>query len=450
MAHCIACEQWQVPCQVSHVTGVRRERKSRSRPRAISTESKEYRDRLESELPSVVRTPAVAGSIDRPRYQEGNQIYIFYGDANLELIYRTSTRARVFKVQTIHEELHKSQIDMSSSRIFPRISLQDFDKRRSEILQELVEAATGPGFFIVVDHGLSVEEINHMFGLSQKYFALPDDIKAKNAFVREKNVGWEKQAQIRPSTGTPDQKESLQLQFGSSMEGKWPTDVPNFKKEALEFMSKVQLVSLRIMSCFAEALGLPLDFFDQAHDVTKDDSLTVLRCLHYHDITGQTFPDNYWRAGAHTDFDVLTLLFQRPGEGGLEVCPGREANTSFGWGDTWYPVEPEEGAIVCNIGDMLMYISDDKYKSNFHRVRTPKVGENQKPRYSMAYFNQASKSTVVKGNTGLYPELTGEEFIAQAMKRNYDAALLRKANEAATIARPAHAATVQAPQVMVK
>lgn len=260
------------------------------------------------------------------------------------------------------------------------------------------------------------------------------DVKSDNFFVRENNAGWEKQAQIRPSTGTPDQKESLQLQFGRErMEGKWPSDValPGFKTQALDFMTKVQNVSLQVMSCFAEALDLPLDFFTKAHDVTKDDCLTVLRCLHYHDITGQTFPDNYWRAGAHTDFDVLTLLFQRPGEGGLEVCPGREATTSFGWGDEWYPVEPEEGAIVCNIGDMLMYISDDRFKSNFHRVRTPKVGENQKPRYSLAYFNQASKSTLIKGTTGKYPELTGAEFIAQAMRRNYEAGAAKLAAAAA-------------------
>lgn len=319
---------------------------------------------------------------------------------------------------------------MATSRMFPRISLKDFENREDEINKEIIEAAKGPGFFVLVDHGISVEEINEMFKLSQSYFALPDNVKAENALVPEKNVGWEKQAQIRPSTGTPDQKESLQLRFGSSMEGKWPTAIPDFKTDAMDFMGKVQKVSLRVMTCFARALDLPLDFFDKAHDITKDDCLTVLRCLHYHDITGQTFPDNYWRAGAHTDFDVLTMLFQRPGEGGLEVCPGREANTSFGWGDTWYPIEPEEGAIVCNIGDMLMYISDDKFKSNFHRVRTPKVGENQKPRYSLAYFNQASKSTLIKGATGKYPELTGAEFIAQAMRRNYSAAMARKAAEA--------------------
>ncbi len=30
-----------------------------------------------------------------------------------------------------------------------------------------------------------------------------------------------------------------------------------------------------------------------------------------------------WRAGAHTDYDCLTLLFQREGQDGLQVCPAR-------------------------------------------------------------------------------------------------------------------------------
>jgi isopenicillin N synthase-like dioxygenase len=209
---------------------------------------------------------------------------------------------------------------MASKRIFPRISLGNYENRRDEITKDLVKAAEGPGFFIAVDHGISAKEINEQVSRSKSYFALPDStckikqpwrilelmilgVKAQNAFVRENNAGWEKQAQIRPSTGTPDQKESLQLQFGQErMQGKWPTEdtLPSFKNESLAFMEKVQRVSLKIMSCFAEALGLPLDFFDKAHDTTKDDCLTVLRCLHYHDITGQTFPANYWRAGAHT------------------------------------------------------------------------------------------------------------------------------------------------------
>jgi hypothetical protein len=43
------------------------------------------------------------------------------------------------------------------------------------------------------------------------------------------------------------------------------------------------------------------------------------------------------------------LLFQRPRESGLEFCPGRDAFTKFGFGDTWTKVEPIEGEIVRNM-----------------------------------------------------------------------------------------------------
>ena len=38
---------------------------------------------------------------------------------------------------------------------------------------------------------------------------------------------------------------------------------------------------------------------------------------------------------------------------------------------------------------MLMRWSDDRLKSNYHRVRMPRAGEYLGPRYSLAWFNQA-------------------------------------------------------------
>lgn len=150
-------------------------------------------------------------------------------------------------------------------------------------------------------------------------------------------------------------------------------------------MEKTHLLSQEILAFFAHALGFPEDYFASAHRVREIDAQSTLRLLHYHDIQGTEFPPAYWRAGAHTDFDCLTMLFQRSGEDGLEVCPGREAHSSFALGDAWTPVEPVTGEIVCNIGDMLMAWSDDRFKSLFHRVRCPQPGENQKSRYSVAY-----------------------------------------------------------------
>src|SRR6266536_623746 len=113
---------------------------------------------------------------------------------------------------------------MASSRIFPRISLKDFESRKEEVTKQLVDAATGVGFFIIADHGIPPEQISHMFQLSQKYFALPDgtkinhyyswytpnslylDAKSKNAFVREKNVGWESKLRSGHRPALPTRK----------------------------------------------------------------------------------------------------------------------------------------------------------------------------------------------------------------------------------------------------
>ena len=84
--------------------------------------------------------------------------------------------------------------------------------------------------------------------------------------------------------------------------------------------------------------------------MTKPDCLTQLRLIHYPPTVDAA---GTWRAGSHTDIGCLTLLFQRDGEDGLEICPGRESHTSFAMGDVFSPLPAKTGQIVVNIGDML-------------------------------------------------------------------------------------------------
>ncbi|KAK4514702.1 uncharacterized protein ATC70_002304 [Mucor velutinosus] len=333
----------------------------------------------------------------------------------------------------------------SSQREFTCVDLSDFDNRRDEIIKTLMGAATTQGFFYVVNHGIDIKDIRSMFQASHDFFALDDSIKAKYPIDVSRNAGWEKLAQIRPSTGVADLKESIQLGF-HNMEDIWPSleDASTFRPTGEKFMLQCNEVSTKLLTCLALGLGFEEDFFTKCHDIKKEDCLNTLRCLHYHDITGQTFPPEYWRAGAHTDFDTLTLLFQRPGENGLEVCPGREASTEFGHGDSWTPVNPQEGDIVCNIGDMIMRWSDDQLKSNFHRVRAPVVGEYQGPRYSIAYFNQANKSAIIQGRTRYPDPITAGEFIKQAMERNYRALQELKAKKEELPVQPTAISTIAA------
>jgi isopenicillin N synthase-like dioxygenase len=297
-----------------------------------------------------------------------------------------------------------------------------------------------------------LEEIETMFKTSERFFNLPDDVKATVPWNKN-NVGWEKLSQIRPSTGAPDTKESYQLQFGENMNktingdpaSLWISDehLNGFESISKHFMQSVQQVSERLMICFARGLGFPDNFFIKAHDVSRPDSQTTMRLLHYFATPETNDGKIFHRAGAHADWDFLTLLFQRAGQSGLEICPGREAVTEFGLGDTWTKVEPSAGDIVCNIGDLLMSWSDDRFKSTFHRVKAPcEPGDYYGERYSIAFFNQPCKDTLIQGPKKKYPLVTGEEFTAKAMKRNFDAlqAKLKRTDDEKPVAQPPVAA----------
>lgn len=238
-----------------------------------------------------------------------------------------------------------------ADRTIPKISLHDYEARLDEITSQLVAAAETDGFFALINHGISVKDIETQFKAIERFFALPDEVKATVPFSH-KNTGWEKKSQVRPSTGKPDQKESYQMQYGDNMKGMWlPEEVlPGFREQSLGFMHQVQTVSEKLMVCFARGLGLADDFFTKFHDVSKPNIQTALRALHYFALDPTIpVPDRHCRAGAHADWGLLTLLFQKPGQSGLEICPGRDVFTAFGAGDIWTKIEPVAGEVVCNM-----------------------------------------------------------------------------------------------------
>ncbi|CZT49400.1 uncharacterized protein RSE6_10241 [Rhynchosporium secalis] len=129
--------------------------------------------------------------------------------------------------------------------------------------------------------------------------------------------------------------------------------------------------------CFARGLGVEDDYFVRAHDVLRKESQTVLRLLHYFEVDK----------------------------------------------------DPVSGEIISNIGDLWMSWSDDRFKSTFHRVKTPVHVEKDYfgPRYSMAFFNQPCTDAVIQGPGMNYSAVTGKEFTQAAMAWNYMALNERKA-----------------------
>lgn len=124
----------------------------------------------------------------------------------------------------------------------------------------------------------------------------------------------------------------------------------------------------------------------------------MLRLLYYPSVGGLAADEEDIRAGAHSDYGSVTLLFQLPGQPGLEILTPEKEWVSV-------PVDPtltfradgyDEGSpsapvkalpILVNIGDLLSYWTNGVLRSTVHRVIFPKdARRGGEDRYSMAYF----------------------------------------------------------------
>ena len=303
----------------------------------------------------------------------------------------------------------------ADERTIPVIDFSDYHQRKAEITEALWQAATEVGFFQIKNHGITAQAVNEAFDRAEQFFALSESVKAQYPRPKGANVGWESLSQVRPSTGTPDQKESYQI-TRPYMNGLWPSEseLPGFKNDMLSFEQQCWALGMQVLSCFADKLGFESDFFARAHAPHSDDYQSTLRLLHYYPTEPVDKQGNLWRAGAHTDFDCLTLLFQHEGHGGLQVCPGKEAQ-----GGRWTNVPPRPDVITCNIGDMLQRWSDDALLSNLHRVRMPMQGEYAGSRQSIAFFCQANKNEIIAGPAKKYPAISAEAFLNQRIQANF-------------------------------
>lgn len=79
--------------------------------------------------------------------------------------------------------------------------------------------------------------------------------------------------------------------------------------------------------------------------------------------------------------------------------------------------------------------SDDLFKSTFHRVKAPTEPDDYYgERYSIAFFNQPCRDTLIQGPRKKYPLVTGEEFTRNAMMRNFQALEEKRRKEALEMA----------------
>lgn len=178
------------------------------------------------------------------------------------------------------------------------------------------------------------------------------------------------------------------------------------------------LANLLIIFFFFFLLLQVGNFFADAQEIKPGDECdTILRLLRYPPpATTAHSPDDI-RAGAHSDYGSITLLFRLRGQAGLEVQL-RDGS----WAPV--PVQPPgtehdpSPPILINIGDLLSYWTNGLLRSTVHRVvfgGEAVDGETAThPRYSMAFFSSPSPSTQL----GVVPSERVKNFVPRGQSSN--------------------------------
>ncbi|CUM62948.1 uncharacterized protein PRCAT00000508001 [Priceomyces carsonii] len=287
----------------------------------------------------------------------------------------------------------------------------DIEEDDESTAVDLLEAGKMQGFLMIEGHGFTQTEVDQLFGVSEHFFKLP--VEYKNIYAMNNSnhgyayYGIENLDPASQKTGDP--KEALNISHLNFATGESSSRIPSWFLEDQGRLHLVQdtikrLYELSIKILKILALGLRIEDSDNVKGaewfnskyVPDKESGSTFRLLHY---PGQQKlnPESVIRAGAHTDYGSMTLLFQRENQEGLEIYSPITKN----WEPVpFVPASPKYSGqappLIVNIGDLLSYWTSGLLKSTVHRVKFPaKVQESGQDRYSIVFFSHPNDDTLL-------------------------------------------------------
>lgn len=268
------------------------------------------------------------------------------------------------------------------------------------VAKKIHEAASTTGFFYIKNHGISPELTDAAYKSALAFFRQPKEVKES---VDAKGTdggleGWKPPlSQQINSTESIDQRETFSARYSSlydplvdqsepipedvkrflssSFDYLWENNgtkgLDGFQTNILKYWTSCLLLARKLLATVALGLGLPEDTFDEK--IKFPDAVLALNYYPSLDLSSIAM-DNKEKVsiGSHTDFQLLTILYQDQ-VGGLQIL------TSSG---EWIKATPIPGTLVINIGDLLQRITNDRYVSTVHRAQN----FSGKERISMPFF----------------------------------------------------------------
>ena len=304
---------------------------------------------------------------------------------------------------------------------------RDGDIRQRRALGERIDRACREvGFFTVVGHGVNDATVETLRSAAQDFFDAPLEDRLAVAMPEpgspygynpmraeslNRSIGGVALADLKETFNVgpidppprplgdmedPDER----AVYAPNL---WPPAVPSLRPAAEAYYRSMADLAATLMEAFAVALGLDARTFDHLIDAHG----SALRLAHYPALDERPVPGQF-RAGAHTDYGTLTILWT-DGEPGLEV----QAVDG-----TWLAVEPVDGGLIVNLGDLMQRWTNDRWRSTMHRVvAAAEVGS----RLSIPFFHNANWDArvaciVADGETPKYPPTTAGRHLMEKFR----------------------------------
>ena len=251
------------------------------------------------------------------------------------------------------------------------------------------------GFLEITGHGITPVKIETMCQATREFFDLPAAEKARYDFD-EFGFRPSESGSLAKTTGQNapgDLCETFRFspraltaagERGIRREALniFPSSIGQLGDAWLDWFRSMELLASQVMTIFASALGLHSGWFTPYFE---HDSSSLIANYYGNQTTAPR--DGQLRRGAHTDFGVLTILYQNTDDGGLEV---RHPGTG-----SWLHVPFVPNTFVLNIGDLMERWTNGRWLSTMHRVVNPLHSGSGEPRISIPFFYRPDPDSII-------------------------------------------------------